>query len=136
MTKQIIAFDFGANRIGVSLGNTLLKIAHPLGIITGKNNYEKLDQIDELIKKWQPNHFVVGMPSTRDDNILLIKSINRFARRVAHRNKLTHSFINEDFSSNEAVETLDELDIHGIGQKEYLDTFAACVILQRYFEHN
>lgn len=131
---QVIAFDFGLSRIGVALGNTILKIPHPLTTVTGLNNYAKLDQIDELISKWQPEYFIVGMPEPRNDNALLIKSIQRFARRVAHRNRLTYHFIDEGFSSCEAAGKLLDLEIYGLKQKPYLDAQAACVILQRYFE--
>ena len=83
-----MAFDFGLERIGVAIGNTLLKIPHPLITITGKNKYLKLEQIEVLVDKWQPSLFIVGMPIIQDGaeaiNLMqkeqLINSIKNFKR--------------------------------------------------------
>lgn len=130
----IMAFDFGEARIGVAIGNTLLKIAHPVTTITGRNKFEKLDKIAKLIDEWKPKYLVVGIPAKREDNALLISAITRFANRLQHRFKLALSFINEDYTSSIASRKLTEQSIHGIAQKGKLDQLAACGILQAYFD--
>jgi putative Holliday junction resolvase len=128
-----MAFDFGEARIGVAFGNDLLKIAHPLTTVMGKNKHEKLDKIGQLIKQWQPNILVVGVPSQTENKQLLLAAINKFVSRLKHRFNLVVELVVEDYSSYIASEQLDEQLIYGIKQKKALDQLAACAILQRYF---
>ena len=60
--KTILAFDFGLKRIGVAVGNTVLKQASPLTIITAATNEEKFNAIALLVQEWQPKLAVVGLP--------------------------------------------------------------------------
>ncbi len=131
---QVMAFDFGATRIGVAIGNTLLKIPHPLDVISGKNKFDKLDKIAKLVEKWQPNLFIVGMPSYSADKDSFITQIKKFANRLQHRFKCQVEFVNEDYTSSASSQQLDEQSIHGYAQKTKLDQLAACAILNRYFE--
>ena len=130
---QVMAFDFGVTRIGVAIGNTLLKIPHPLDVVSGKNKFDKLDKIAKLVEKWQPNLFVVGMPSYSADKDNLIIQIKKFANRLQHRFKTPIEFVNEDYTSSAASQQLDEQSIYGYAQKTNLDQLAACEILNRYF---
>jgi putative Holliday junction resolvase len=129
-----MAFDFGEARIGVAFGNDLLKIAHPLATIIGKDKHEKLDKIAQLIEQWQPNLLLVGIPSQTENKQLLIAAINKFVNRLKHRFNLVVELIAEDYSSVIASEQLTEQLIHGKKQKKMLDQLAACAILQRYFD--
>jgi putative Holliday junction resolvase len=43
--ETVLGFDFGLKRIGVAVGNTLLKQAQPLTIITAATNDAKFDAI-------------------------------------------------------------------------------------------
>ena len=130
---QVMAFDFGTTRIGVAIGNTLLKIPHPLDVITGKNKFDKLDKITKLVEKWQPNLFIVGLPSGSADKENLLSQIKKFANRLQHRFKYPVEFVNEDYTSSAASQHLDEQFIYGYVQKSKLDQLAACEILTRYF---
>ncbi len=131
--QWIMAFDFGESRIGVAVGNTLLKIPHPVATITGRNKFEKLDKIKKLVESWQPKQFVVGMPSQIEDKEKLILEIKRFANRIKHKFNLPYVFINEDYTSSIANNKLNAQNIRGVAQKSKLDQLAACEILQFYF---
>lgn len=128
-----MAFDFGQVRIGVAIGNTLLKIPHPLTTISGHNKFDKLAKIAKLIEEWRPVLLVVGMPSESSDKQPLIDSILKFRNRLVHNFKLPVNFINEDYTSSIAGDQLQEQSIYGIKQKDKLDKLAACGILQTYF---
>jgi putative Holliday junction resolvase len=131
----LMGFDYGEARIGVATGNTMLKIAHPLVTITGEGMWHKIDQLEELITKWQPQLLVVGIPSPSDDpqKIQLINTINNFAKRLKRKFNLPVTLIAEDFSSADAAMLLEEQAIYGKAQKGKLDQLAACAILQTYF---
>lgn len=131
----VMAFDYGEARIGVATGNTLLKIAHPLVTITGEGMWNKIDQLEELVTKWQPQLLVVGIPNASEDpqKIQLINTINNFAKRLRRKFNLPVTLIAEDFSSADAAMLLEEQAVYGKAQKGKLDQLAACAILQTYF---
>lgn len=134
VNSWVMAFDFGETRIGVAVGNTLLKIPHPLITVTGKNKFDKISKIGKLIDEWRPTQLVVGMPSNHENKESLITSITRFSNRLKHNFKLPVEFVNEDYSSSIASNQLKEQALYGIKQKHKLDSLAACSILQMYFD--
>ncbi len=129
----VMAFDFGESRIGSAVGNTLLKIPHPLTTISGHNKFERFAKIGKLIDEWRPVLLVIGMPSNPENKELFIQSIIRFSNRLKNNFKLPVSFLDEDYTSQEAVNLLKEQGIYGKAQKGKLDSLAACGILQTYF---
>ncbi len=130
----IMAFDFGEARIGIAVGNTLLKIPHPLQTISGKNKFDKFAKIGKLIDEWRPTQLVVGMPGQTENKELFIQGITRFSNRLKHNFKLPLEFVNEDNTSFIASSQLNEQAVYGRAQKNKVDTLAACAILQLYFD--
>ena len=62
----VMAFDFGTRRIGVAVGNTLTKAGQPLKVIAEPSEDVRFRAIKTLIKEWQPNQLVVGLPCHPD----------------------------------------------------------------------
>ena len=58
----VLAFDYGEKRIGVAVGESLLRSAHPLTVIHAHANDERFAAIAALIAEWRPVRLVVGMP--------------------------------------------------------------------------
>lgn len=129
--KTVMAFDFGYKRIGVAIGNTLIKVAHPIATIINKEDMIK--SIGNLISRWKPHIIIVGAPAIRNDNKPLLKAINGFANFLKTEFKIKIKIVNEDYSSEIAKMQLNEQKIYGIAQKKKLDELSACQILQTYF---
>jgi putative Holliday junction resolvase len=55
----LLAFDFGTRRIGIAVGNTLLRRAHPLATIADEKNDVRFAAIAALVQEWQPGALVV-----------------------------------------------------------------------------
>lgn len=66
VTGTVLGFDFGEKRIGVAVGDTLLKLAHPLLTIETEENAAKFAQIEALLNEWQPALLIVGLPMSLD----------------------------------------------------------------------
>ena len=64
--ETLLAFDFGLKRIGVAIGNTLLRQAQPLTIISAATNDAKFAELGKLISEWTPSRCIVGLPSHPD----------------------------------------------------------------------
>jgi putative holliday junction resolvase len=132
----VIAFDFGEKRIGVAVGETTLKLAHPLTTIKAEENAEKFSKIASLIQEWRAQLLVVGLPMHMNGEPHLLTSLaKKFAQRLEGRFNLPVVMVDERLSSAEASQELKASGIIGIAQKEMLDQVAAKTILQSYFDN-
>ena len=135
MEGTVIAFDFGEQKIGVAVGETMLKLAHPLMTIDSEINETRFERIKALIQEWRPVLLVVGLPLSVDGEAhAMTKLCTRFARRLEGRFSLPVTLIDERFTSTEASQSLKQAGIHGKQQKGMIDQVAAQTILQSYFD--
>ena len=129
-----LAFDFGAKRIGVALGDLKLKIAHPLTTIQSEVNEQRFSAIGELISEYRPVLLVIGFPVNDDcSEHEMSRLARKFAQRLAGRFNLRTVLVNEYLSSASAESALAEAGVHGKRQKLFVDQVAAQQILQSFF---
>ncbi len=132
----IVAFDFGVKRIGVAVGEWLLRQAHPLTTIRSEANAERFSRIAVLIDEWKPTGLVVGLPTALDGTPHeMTARCTRFANQLRGRFGLPVDYAEERLSSVEAEKRLRESGHDGRSTKEHVDALAAQIILQSYFEH-
>lgn len=131
----ILGFDYGEKRIGVAVGNTDIRIAHPLETIQGESNEVKFGAVARLIGEWQPVLLVVGLPAHLDGTEHeMSERCRRFARRLEGRFGLKTALVDERLSSADAAEHLNQAGLRGRKQKPVLDQVAAQRILQTYLD--
>jgi len=122
--ETVLCFDFGLKRIGVAVGNTLIRQAQPLAVISAATNDAKFAEIGALIQEWQPRLCVVGLPLHPDgaEHEMTVRC-RRFANQLNGRFGVATALVDERYSS--AV----------IAQKrgEAVDAQSAAIILQQYF---
>ena len=125
MTTTLLAFDFGLKRLGVAVGNTFLKQAQPLTVITAESHQHKFDAIAALLREWQVSHCVVGLPSYPDGTEHAMSArCRRFAHQLEGRFGITTTLVDERYTS--AVQNARR----GVSD----DAGAAALILQQYFD--
>lgn len=121
-TSSILAFDFGAKRVGVAVGNTLTRSAQPLRTIAAEGDL-RFAAIARLIDEWRPDALVVGVPFHPDgaehDNT---RRARRFARQLHGRFRLPVHEVDERYSTTEA---------QAAGARD-LDAASAAVILDQF----
>jgi putative Holliday junction resolvase len=131
---SILAFDFGAKRIGVAVGDTAIRIAHPLQQIAFEDNRRRLEAVSRLVDEWRPTRLVVGVPGAgSDSDHPLARAARRFAQRLSARFDRPVDLIDEELSSWEASRKLTAAGVPARAQKPLLDSQAACEILERWF---
>lgn len=124
---SLLAFDYGLKKIGVAIGNTLIRQARPLSILRPITKVQRFEQIELLLNQWQPDAVVVGVPLTAEGTEQHASlRCRRFANQLHGRYGLTVHLINEYGSSMEAQALL--------GTHDEDDAMAAAVILQRWFD--
>src|ERR1700688_1740666 len=66
--RIVLAFDFGHRRIGVACGDTVSRTAAPQGAVAGGARGPRWEDIDSLLRDWEPALVVVGLPYNVDDS--------------------------------------------------------------------
>ena len=122
----VMAFDYGTRRIGVAVGNTLTKAGQPLKIIAEPSEDMRFKAIQTLIKEWQPNRLVVGLPCHPDgtEHEMSAKA-RRFGNQLHGRFQLPVEWVDERYTS--AVLEGDP------DMRDNLDAESAALILEQYF---
>lgn len=126
-TQTLLAFDFGLERTGVAVGNSLTGAARPLRTVAAAGD-ARFVPIARLIEEWQPDALVVGVPFHPDgaahDNT---RRARRFARQLHGRFGLPVHEVDERYSTTEALAA-------GAGDA---DAAAAAILLEQYLrEHS
>ena len=135
MTGTILAFDFGTQRIGVAVGETLLGQARPLTAIAATANDERFAAITRLIAAWQPTLLVVGLPLRMDGaEHDMSARCRRFAHQLEGRFRLPVELVDERLSSADAESRLAERGMAWRTRKDHLDAEAAAILLQNFFD--
>lgn len=122
--ETVLAFDFGLKRIGVAVGNSLLRQAQPLTVIHAATNDAKFDAIAALIAEWAPQRCVVGLPMHGDgtEHEMSVRC-RRFANQLNGRFGVTITLVDERYSSA----------VLSSRRGVTIDAEAAAIILQQYF---
>jgi len=132
----VLGFDFGERRIGIAVGQRITGTATPLTTIISKNQNPDWDAIGELIREWQPEALVVGMPYHLDGNdTRLSERIRKFCRQLEGRYRLPVHQIDERLSSAEAERYLKHERQQGRKkpvQKNEIDQLAAAIQLESW----
>ena len=122
--SMIMGFDYGTHRIGVAIGQRVTQTASPLAILKARQGQPNWSEIEALIKEWQPEAFVVGLPLHMDDEPSdLSVQAEKFARRLTGRFNLPHTMVDERLSSVEAK---------NLSAGNAIDDVAAVLILETY----
>lgn len=125
LSGTLLAFDFGLKRIGVAVGNTILRQAQALDIISSPTNEAKFIEITKLIESWQPAACIVGLPMHPDGAAHeMTQRCQRFANQLNGRFGVATILVDERYSSA----------VLSAKRGERIDDQAAALILQQYFD--
>lgn len=120
--QSFLAFDFGTRRTGVAVGNRLTRTAEPVKTIQAEGD-ARFVPIAAIIKEWQPDALVVGVPRHPDGVAHeMTQRAQRFARQLSGRFNLPVHEVDERYSSVEAAAQ---------GAKD-LDAESARIILEQF----
>jgi len=138
MVQTVLAFDFGEARIGVAVGNSMLRQATPVAVIASLPRELRFRHIADLIAAWQPDLLVVGIArhASGDDSAMTARCL-RFAHQLEGRFGLPVLQVDERYSSLEAeMMRRDARAAGSLRAGATLDDLAAAVILKRFFDEH
>ena len=135
LSGTLLGFDFGEKRLGVAVGETATRLAHPVAAIAEEATGARFDAIARLVDEWHPAGFVVGLPRHADGGEHEVARLaGKFARRLQARFGLPVAFVDETLTSAEAETRLREAGARP-APKGALDAHAAALILQSYLDN-
>lgn len=131
----LLGFDFGMKRIGVAVGQTVTQSARALATVAAKAGEPDWQTITQLVKKWQPCAFVVGIPLNMDGTEQPITHHAReFCQKLSVRFKLTVFEMDERLTTKDAKEKLFSAGGFKALQDGQVDAMAAQLILQNWLD--
>jgi putative Holliday junction resolvase len=130
--QTLLGFDFGTQRTGVAVGQSITQTATALCTVTARNEQPDWDRISELIDDWRPDALVVGLPLHADGSDSgTTAAVRKFAQQLEERSRLPVHIMDERLSSH-AAKQLQHQD--KAGRKADIDAIAAMIILQNWLE--
>jgi putative Holliday junction resolvase len=133
--RVILAFDFGARRIGVASGDTLTQTAREVTTLDAAN--APWPEIERLVREYAPAHLVVGLPLNMDGTTTaLTEGCRAFASQLHARLGIPVALVDERLSSREAEAQLRERRASGLKRRRTsradIDMTAAKVLLEQW----
>lgn len=134
--STLLAFDVGARRIGVAVGNTISMSAREVGVLDVFDAGPDWPALDRWMREWRPDGLVVGDPATLDGGDQPIRQRARgFARELRKRYGLPVEQVDERTTSIEAAQRFAAGRAAGARKRHQaaaLDALAAVIILERW----
>ena len=135
--RLVLAFDFGTRRIGVAVGNELIRRATALDPLPARDGIPDWNVVTRLVEEWRPDLFVVGLPLNMDDSESEMSlRARKFGKRLYGRYGKPCEMVDERGSTSEAKTIAREAGHRGNYREEGVDGLAAQLILEGWFARN
>ncbi|MDO9619618.1 MULTISPECIES: Holliday junction resolvase RuvX [Pseudomonas] len=135
--RLLLGFDYGSKQIGVAVGQVITGQARELCILKAQNGVPDWQKVEALIKEWQPDAIVVGLPLNMDGTKSEMSDrAEKFARRLNGRFNLPVHTHDERLTTYEAKgQRLQQGQNSGYRERP-VDALAAALLLQGWLEEN
>ncbi|MCY4051840.1 MAG: Holliday junction resolvase RuvX [Gammaproteobacteria bacterium] len=134
-TGRLIGFDYGSQRIGVSVGNKITRTAQPLEVIHNQKTSINWSAILKVIQEWKPEILVIGLPlSHLGEETKMSREARSFAKKLGNKSKLDYIMVDERYSTYQANHLISHFD-RSNQQVTEIDDVAAQIILETYFSN-
>ncbi|MCK0770039.1 Holliday junction resolvase RuvX [Chromohalobacter canadensis] len=132
--RLVLAFDYGTRRIGVAVGNEMLGSATALAPLPARNGIPEWQQIGQLLKEWEPDLLVVGLPLNMDGTESdMSQRARKFGNRLHGRFGKPVEVFDERGSTRAAKRIARDAGHRGNYRDDGVDGIAAQLILESFF---
>ena len=132
---MIMAFDFGTQKMGMAVGQSLIESANPLALFPMKDGIPNWDELLKIVKQYQPNLFLVGLPLNMDETESELSArARKFARRLRHQTNIETLMVDERLTTREARGELESYQAQG-RKKVSADSIAAALFIESWYRH-
>lgn len=131
--KLLLGFDYGTKQIGVAVGQLITGQARELCILKAQNGVPDWQKVEALIREWQPDAIVVGLPLNMDGTpSAMSERAEKFARRLNGRYNLPVHMQDERLTTYEAKGQRLSEGQRGSYRDNPVDALAAALLLESW----
>ncbi len=131
----LLGFDYGSKHLGIAVGSLATGTAQPLASAVVRNGLPDWAVVDRLVREWQPQALVVGLPLNMDDSEnAMTRAARQFGHRLQARYNLPVQMVDERLTSVDAKNALVEARVPWKHRRAKVDRLAAQNILQAYLD--
>jgi putative Holliday junction resolvase len=129
--RLLLGFDYGSKQIGVAVGQVITGQARELCILKAQNGVPDWQKVEALLREWQPDALVVGLPLNMDGSPSeMSERAEKFARRLNGRFNLPVHTHDERLTTYEAKgQRLQQGQNSGYRERP-VDALAAALLLE------
>jgi len=132
---RILGLDIGSKRIGVAVSDELGYTAQPVETIQSKGMEADLDRIATLVRQFNAEEIVVGLPLNMNGTEgPEAKKVRMLIEKIAAKIDIPVREWDERLSTVAAERTLLEADMSRSKRRKVIDRIAAVLILQGYLD--
>jgi putative Holliday junction resolvase len=132
---RILGIDPGKKRIGLAIGDTLLKVATGYITIEYKNMEEFIAILESIVDEEDIGLIVMGLPVNMDGSEGESANFSRLlAELIKRKLNLEIEFIDERLTTEEAIRQIHQADKKVGKSKKTIDMLSAAIILQAYLD--
>lgn len=131
-----LAFDFGTKSIGCAVGQSITGTAQSLPAFKAQDGTPNWNEIEKILKEWQPKVVIVGLPLNMDgtEQDLTLRA-KKFANRLQGRFGVSVELQDERLTTTQARTEIFERGGYKALNKSKVDGISACLILESWFEN-
>ena len=134
-SRSLMGFDFGTRSIGVATGQEVTGTASPLTSLKANEGIPDWVQLEKLLKEWQPDLLVVGLPLNMDGTEQeMTERARKFGQRLHGRFGFQVEFKDERLTTTDAKARLFEQGGYKALGKSRVDAVSAQLILESWME--
>jgi putative Holliday junction resolvase len=133
----LLGLDVGDVRIGVAVSDALGSGAHPLCTLTRTNRQRDITAIGDLASIHKVERIIIGLPISLDGTLgTQAEKVQKFGTRLSEGLEIPVEFWDERFTTSEAEEILDQVNMNAKERKKVIDQVSAVIILDEYLRGN
>jgi putative holliday junction resolvase len=133
-TQTLMAFDFGTQKMGIAVGQSLIESSTPLALFPMKDGIPNWEALLKIIAQHQPTLCLVGLPLNMDETESELSArARKFARRLKHQTNIETLMVDERLTTREAREELSHYQAQGRGKKISADSLAAALLIESWY---
>ncbi|MCG9126793.1 Holliday junction resolvase RuvX [Candidatus Poribacteria bacterium] len=133
----LLGLDVGDVRIGVAISDILGSGAHPLCTLTRTNRQRDVTAIGDLVSIHNVERIIIGLPVSLDGTLgTQAEKVQQFGNRLSKTLGITVEYFDERFTTTEAEDILEQVEIDTKNRKNIIDQVSAVIILDEYMQEN
>lgn len=133
--NRYMGLDVGDKWIGVAVSDPLLITSQALETIERKEISKDIGRIIEIIKEYNINKIIVGLPKNMDNSLgFQSEKVINFVDKLKEKIDIEVIYQDERLTTVEAERILIDADLTRKKRKKVIDQLAASYILQNYLD--